>query len=182
MKTRFLPQPAPAWRHLLSLLCLSGALSAPAATLSDFGYGNMATGTSRPMLVILANFASPPFINGACAPYAVGADIITFSNRVFRSEPNACSANSYFKEVSNNRFQWTPTRVLRVDMPESGRWANFGNDSAYASNIIYCAVATNAFNWDVYGQAGSTNLYYWDLAISLFSNDGGKSARSVGNI
>jgi M6 family metalloprotease-like protein len=174
MKTRFLPRPAPAWRHLLSLLCLSGALSASASTLTNFGYANMATGPSRPMLVILANFASPSFPGGA--------NITTYSNRVFEVSTTKWTANSYFKEVSNNRFQWEPAAVLRVDMPESGRWANFGNDSAYASNIIYCAVATNAFNWDVYGQPGSTNLFARDLAITLFSNDGGKSARPVSNI
>lgn len=182
MKTRFLPRPAPAWRHLLSLLCLSGALTASASTLTNFGYANMATGPSRPMLVILANFASPAFTNGASWPYGVGADIINFSNRVFEVSTTKWTANSYFKEVSNNRFQWTPAAVLRVDMPESGRWTNFSSDSAYASNIIYCAVATNAFDWDVYGQPGSTNLFARDLAITLFSNDGGKSARGVSNI
>lgn len=174
MKTRFRPRPAPAWRHLFSLLCLSGALSASASTLTNFGYANMATGSSRPMLVILANFASPSFPGGA--------NITTYSNRVFEVSTTKWTANSYFKEVSNNRFQWEPAAVLRVDMPESGRWANFGNDSAYASNIIYCAVATNAFNWDVYAQTAGTNLTARDLAITLFSNDGGKSARDVSDI
>lgn len=171
MNTRFLPQLAPAWSRLLAVICLGGALSAPAATLSDFGFGNMATGSSRPMLVILAVFSSPTFPDGA--------NITTYSNRVFSLNPGAWTVNAYFQEVSNDRFQWTPTRVLRVDMPESGRYTNFNDDSAYASNIIYCAVATNAFNWDVYGQPGETKVTSRDLAISLFSNDGGKSARSV---
>lgn len=175
MKTRFLPSPAPGWRCALAAgLLLGGALAAPAVTLADFGYENMATGTSRPMLVILANFATPVFPNGTNITY--------YSNRVFEVSTTKWTCNSYFKEVSNDRFQWTPTRVLRVDMPESGRWANFPNDSAYASNIIHWAVTANGFDWDVYGQPGDTDLTDRDLAISLFSNDGGKSARGVSGI
>lgn len=176
METKHLRQRVPARRRLVAVLALSGALTAPAVTLSDFGFGNMATGTSRPMLVILANFPppSPTFPNGV--------NIATYSNRVFSLAAGAWTANAYFQEVSNDRFQWTPTRVLRVDLPESGRFVHFNDDSAYASNIIYWAVATNAFNWDVYGQPGSTQVTARDLAISLFSNDGGKSARGVSNI
>jgi len=158
---------------LLAWWVWASPLSLPAVSLTDFGYEKMKTGSSRPMLVILAEFPSPPF--------AHGPDITYFSNRVFQAG-SEWTVNAYFKEVSNNRFQWTPAAVLHVNMPESGRHRNLGgDDSRYASNIIYCAVATNGFNWDGYAP-GKSSISAQELAISLFSNDGGKSARGVSNV
>lgn len=173
MKTTYPRRRVPVWSRFACALVLSAALPATAAQPADFGFGHMATGPSRPMLVILANFPSPsPAFPG-------GVNITTYSNRVFSTAPGQWTANSYFKEVSNGRFQWTPAAVLRVDMAESGRYTQFNDSHNYASNIIYCAVATNSFKWDAYGKPGSTTVTGRDLGITLFSNDGGHSARGV---
>ncbi|MBI5385940.1 MAG: hypothetical protein HZA90_14775 [Verrucomicrobia bacterium] len=170
-----------AWDSLLPALWLGGILPASAATLSDFGYRRMATdnevGVTRPMLVILANFPSPSPV------FAHGTNIAYYSNLVFEVSPGARTANGYFEEVSNGRFQWTPTRVLRVHLPESHRYEHINNDSRYASNIIYWAVRTNGFNWESYNTSpANTNVTDRELAITLFSNDRGLSSRGVANV
>ena len=150
-------------------------------TLADFGCRRMATnnevGSTRPMLVILANFPAPS------APFTHGTNIAYYSNLVFEVSSNKSTVNGYFKEVSNDRFRWTPTRVLRVDLPEAHRFEHMVDDSHFASNIIYWAVLTNNFDWEPYNTStANTNVTDRELAVSIFSNDTMLSARYVSRV
>jgi len=181
MKTHRWLQRVSAWGLGVLALWLGGQLPVAAATQTDFGYRRMATdngvGATQPMLIILANFPAP------CTPYPNWTNITYFSNLVFEVNAAKRTANGYFKEVSNDRFQWAPVQVLTVSLPASARYDVIKNDSLYASNIIYWAVFTNRFDWEAYNTiTANTNVTGSELSITIFSNDAMLSCRGVSQV
>src|SRR5688572_14129593 len=89
-------------RLLLCTLALFLTAISHAQTLEGFGYRSLATGLSRPMLVVLADFATAP---------PLAHDRAYYEDFVF-NEQRRPSVNGYFREVSNGRFAWARAGVI----------------------------------------------------------------------
>lgn len=87
--------------------------SALATTLAEFGHGSMkvdgrpALGT-RPLLVIIANYAGPPALAER-----------DWEQLVFGA--NGRSLVNYYREVSNGRFTWSRAGLLRANFSQAER-------------------------------------------------------------
>src|SRR5436190_10993499 len=122
---------------------VASATTAGAATWQDFGYQNMkvngvlATG-SRPLLVILVNFAGYPQL---ADPPSYFADLIFNTSRF-------PSFNGYFQAVSNGRFSYANAGVIGpLSLPAAETEKNWGPlpaaDTPYCSNIVYKAMISS---------------------------------------
>src|SRR6266481_8323 len=89
------------WRALgILLLLLTGIHGVSAQSLEDFGYNRIQTTGSRPLLIILTEFAGYPALRENAAGYF---DYLVFRTFAPASDP---SVNAYYIENSNGRFFW----------------------------------------------------------------------------
>src|SRR5688500_15730289 len=130
------------------LVCTSAMLAVAALhgqTLEGFGYRALATGVTRPMLVVLANLATAP---------ALAHDRAYYEDFVF-NEQRRPSVNGYFREVSTGRFAWARAGVIG---PINFTAAELGNNytptnmdfglrrQLYHSNLIHRTMTSGLFN------------------------------------
>ena len=169
---------ASAWRIGLAALLFHG--TALAVTLQDFGYqhmnvnGKLAIGT-RPLLLIVANFAGETNSDGTAAP--LPHDAAYYDNLVFNQAANP-TVTGYFSAMSNGRFSWTRAGVVSLSLPQSawdstwpGPGGDPGHDQPYMSNIVYQAMlATNQFNFKAYDN-GDHHITLDELGILIIGND-----------
>ncbi len=164
------------------LLCLPRATHA--ATLTDFGYqhmkvnGALATG-SRPLLVILVNFAGEPPLTDSPASIA---DLIFNTNRF-------PSFNGYFQAMSNGRFSFSNAGVIGpLSLPASQVEANWPlnpttfKDGLYCSNIVYQAMVSGLVNFQNFDANHDGHVTQDELAILIINQDTLWGSRPVGTV
>jgi M6 family metalloprotease-like protein len=164
-----------AWLRVQTLIVLSAAglwLVFPALgqTLQDFGHGALATGSSRPMLVVLADFATgQPF----------GHDPAYYDDFVFNAQRRP-SVNGYFKEVSNGRFTWQRAGVIGpIPFTFGEMGTNFTPVSMdfnlrrllYHSNMVHRIMASGLFNFAAADANRDGRVTQDELVIVVISND-----------
>jgi hypothetical protein len=158
---------------MLALACaaaLPGLCPLPtsgAATLSDFGYQNMnvngvlASG-SRPLLVILVNFAGQPPLP---SPPSFFADLIFNSSRF-------PSFNGYFQAVSNGRFSYSNAGVIGpLALTAAETESGWPSDSLYCSNIVYKAMVSGLVNFGSFDANHDGHVTHDELAILIMNED-----------
>jgi hypothetical protein len=158
----------------LALTVFSSCLPAwsQSVTLTNFGYqnkkinGKLALG-SRPLVVILVNFAGePPLTN----PPSFFADLIFNAARV-------PSFNGYFQAVSNGRFSFSNAGIIGpLSLPASQNEAGFAyKDTPYCSNIVYQAMvyakASGTFNFESYDANNDGHITPDELSILIMNED-----------
>jgi M6 family metalloprotease-like protein len=132
-----------------------------AATLQDFGYSNMlingqpALGT-RPLLVILANFAGKTPLAHDSAYY----DDLVFNPSRFPG------LNGYFLAASNGRFSWSRGAVIGpLNFGANETDANYPDNAQFVSNIVYKAMASGLFNFAAYDANHDGHVAQAELGI-----------------
>ena len=164
-------------------LGLLSALSSSAQTLRDFGFGSMATGPTRRMLVVLADFATAPAF----------AHDQSFYEGLFFQTLQRPSVNGYFQEVSNDRFTWTRAGIIGpIAFSESELGQNFTPETMefglrqllYHSNLVHRAMASGLFNFSSTDSNHDGTVTRDELVIVVVSNDGweNSSNRDAGRV
>ncbi len=171
-----------------------------AASLSDFGYGNMTTKRTVPTVLILVNFTNNNGNNAPyTVPYAMGPNLVGtdytaavrwYSNWFFSKTSSPKSVNGYFHEMSNGRMQWTTGAVFMVTKDTNDLYGAIFDredengdaaDSAYITKMIRQAMAQglDLLSYDTFGNGIVDGL---ECTIQLITNDEtfGGGTRSYG--
>ncbi len=146
------------------------ALPSSGQTVQTFGHGALATGASRPMLVVLADFATgQPF----------GHDRAYYDDFVFNAQRQP-SVNGYFKEVSNARFTWQRAGVIGpIPFPSGEMGTNFTPVSMdfnlrrllYHSNMVHRIMTSGLFDFAALDANHDGQVTRDELVIVVISND-----------
>jgi len=155
---------------LVSAAVFGLAYQGAGQTLQQFGLGYLATGGSRPMLVVLADFATGlPF----------GHDSAYYDDFIFNAQHQP-SVNGYFKEVSNGRFTWQRAGVIG---PIPFTFGEMGTNYTptnmvyaqrqllYHSNMVHRIMASGLFNFAAWDANRDGIVTRDELVMVVISND-----------
>jgi len=160
MKTRFI--------LYFAAMLLDPALRAQ--SLQDFGHGAWATGSTRSLLVVLANFATAD---------PLGHDLAYFDDFVFNAQRRP-SVNGYFQEVSNGRFTWRRAGAIGpINFTAGELGANFTPDGMefglrrqlYHSNMVHRIMTSGLFNFATADANQNGTVTTDELVIVVVSTD-----------
>lgn len=170
-------------RRAIALLSLFCTLPTWGQTLTDFGFGILATGSTRRMLVVLADFETAPAF--AHTPQF-------YDGLIFNSQQQP-SVNGYYNEVSNGRFLWTNAAIIGpIHFSSAELGANFTPDTMdfglrrllYHSNLVHRAMSSGLFDFAAADLNHDGTVVGRELVIVVISNDGWEnmSNRDAGRV
>ena len=139
-------------------------------SLQDFGYRTRATGSTRSLLVVLANFATA---------LPLGHNLAYYDDFVFNAQRRP-SVNGYFQEVSNGRFTWRragaigPIQFTAGELGENFTPAgmDFGlRRQLYHSNLVHRTMTSGLFNFATVDANQDGTVTMDELVIVVISTD-----------
>jgi M6 family metalloprotease-like protein len=161
-------------------LVLAATVVLHAQVLTNFGYQNMSSKSSQPLLIILVNFtnnATPFAINKT--PIGTNSALARnhYENWVFNPTNQTESVNGFFRESSNNRFTWSRAGLVYLEMDASDTYeavaARCSNpDQVYLSNIVRRVMPSGQFDFNAFDtNANDGTVTGAELSIAEISND-----------
>ena len=173
----------PRWldRTLTWLALVLCCLPTRAASLTDFGYRNLATPAQWPLLVVLANFTDGAF----------DGSTNSWDAYMFGAGAPSNTLNGFFSEVSNGRFQFTRGATIQVSLSGYYRYSNVLSrvsgdnglaNTLYCSNIVYRAMLSSVFSFAPYDTDNDGVVQRDELNIAIVNNDDFAATRGTGRV
>jgi M6 family metalloprotease-like protein len=152
---------------LVAAALASFPVSTQGVTVADFGFGSMRMNNaqalgSRPLLLIVANYAGTPALAN-----------LDWESLIFAT--NGLSLSAYYREVANGRFNWAGAGLLLPTFSQADRSTN-----NMPGQIIAAAQAQANFDFATFDANRDRIVTSDELAILIIDNltDGGGQTRA----